>query len=99
MALAMARIEAHFFINKSFLEHDQIIKNAHRLKDIPGTIVHGRYDMVCPVNQAFALSNAWPSAKLEIIADAGHSSGEPGITDALIRATNKLAFQLEKTTE
>jgi proline iminopeptidase len=47
MALAMARIEAHFFINKSFLEHDQIIKNAHRLKDIPGTIVHGRYDMVC----------------------------------------------------
>tara|TARA_B110000503_G_scaffold91860_1_gene138631 strand:- start:2936 stop:3898 length:963 start_codon:yes stop_codon:yes gene_type:complete len=99
MALAMARIEAHFFINKSFLEHDQIIKNAHRLKDIPGTIVHGRYDMVCPVNQAFALSNVWPSAKLEIIADSGHSSGEPGITDALIRATNKLAFQLEKTTE
>ena len=51
--------------------------------------------MVCPVNQAFALSAAWPSAKLEIIANAGHSSGEPGITDALIRATNNLAYQLE----
>jgi proline iminopeptidase len=52
--------------------------------------------MVCPVNQAFALSEAWPSAKLEVIADAGHSSGEPGITDALVRATNRLAFHLEK---
>ena len=58
MAMAMARIEAHFFVNKAFLEPNQIINNAHRLKDIPGTIVHGRYDMVCPVNQAFELSYA-----------------------------------------
>jgi proline iminopeptidase len=94
VAMAMARIEAHFFINQAFLEPDQITKNAHRLKDIPGTIVHGRYDMVCPVNQAFALSEAWPQARLKIIADAGHSSGEPGITDALIAATESLAHQL-----
>ena len=96
LAMAMARIEAHFFINKAFIAHNQIIDNAHKLKNIPATIVHGRYDMVCPVNQAFALSEAWPSAKLEVIADAGHSSGEPGITDALVRATNRLAFHLEK---
>ena len=56
LAVAMARIEAHFFINKAFIEANQIIDNAHILQDIPGTIVHGRYDMVCPVNQAFDLS-------------------------------------------
>lgn len=95
MAMAMARIEAHYFINKAFLEPNQIIINAHKLKDIPGTIVHGRYDMVCPVNQAFALSDAWSNAKLEIIPNAGHSSAEPGITDALVRATGNLAYQLE----
>jgi proline iminopeptidase len=95
MALAMARIEAHYFINNAFLQPDQIINNAAKLKDIPGTIIHGRYDMVCPVNQAFALSAAWPNAKLEIIANAGHSSTERGITDALVRATNNLAYQLE----
>lgn len=95
LAMAMARIEAHYFINKAFLEPNQIVNNAHRLKDIPGTIVHGRYDMVCPVNQAFALSDVWPNAKLEIIPNAGHSSTEPGITDALVRATENLAYQLE----
>jgi len=94
LAMAMARIEAHFFINKAFLEPDQILNNCHRLKNIPGYIVHGRYDMVCPVNQAFDLSKAWPEAQLTIIADAGHASGEPGTTDALIRATESLAHQL-----
>ena len=95
MAMAMARIEAHYFVHKAFLQPNQIINNADNLKDIPGTIIHGRYDMVCPVNQAFELSAAWPSAKLEIIANAGHSSSERGITDALVRATNTLAYQLE----
>ena len=94
MAMAMARIEAHYFINKAFLEPNQLTDNAYKLKDIPGTIVHGRYDMVCPVNQAFALSAAWPEARLKIIADAGHSYSEPGITDALISATESLAHQL-----
>jgi proline iminopeptidase len=96
MAVAMARIEAHFFINKAFIKPNQILDNAHLLKDIPGTIVHGRYDMICPVNQAIALSEAWPSAKLDIIGDAGHSSSERGTTDALVRATNRLAHHLEK---
>jgi len=98
MAIAMARIEAHYFINKAFIAPNQIIDNAHLLKDIPGTIVHGRYDMVCPVNQAIALSEAWPSAKLHIIGDAGHSSSERGTTDALVRATNRLAYHLETKT-
>ena len=98
MAIAMARIEAHYFINKAFIEPNQIINNAHLLKDIPGTIVHGRYDMICPVNQAVALSEAWPSAKLDIIGDAGHSSSERGTTDALVRATNRLAYHLETKT-
>jgi len=98
MAIAMARIEAHYFINKAFIAPNQIIDNAHLLKDIPGTIVHGRYDMVCPVNQAIALSEAWPSAKLHIIGDAGHSSSERGTTDALVRATNRLAYHLERKT-
>ena len=99
MAMAMARIEAHFFINKAFLKPNQLTDNAYKLKDIPGTIVHGRYDMVCPVNKAFALSEAWPEARLKIIADAGHSSSEPGITDALIAATESLAHQLNSEEE
>lgn len=95
-AVAMARIAAHFFINKAFLEPNQIICNAYKLKDIPGTIVHGRYDMVCPVKQAFDLSDAWPEAKLRIVSDGGHSSGEPGITDALVCATEQLAYQINR---
>ena len=94
LAMAMARIEAHYFVHKAFLEPNQILNNTQQLKDIPGTIVHGRYDMVCPVNQALALSEAWPNAELKIIADAGHSSSEPGTTDALITATEKLAYQI-----
>ncbi len=88
-ALSLARIEAHYFINDSFLKPNQILRDAHRLKDIPGVIVHGRYDMVCPVDQAFALHEAWPTARLQIIRDAGHASGEAGILDALIHATDE----------
>lgn len=93
-ALSLARIECHYFINDSFLETDQILARADRLRDIPGVIVHGRYDVVCPVEQAFALHGAWPQARLEVIADAGHSATEPGIVDALVRATDAFAEQL-----
>ena len=93
-ALSLARIECHYFINRSFLEPDQILKRAQRLRDVPGVIVHGRYDVVCPVEQAFALHEAWPQAQLEIIADAGHSATEPGIVDALVRATDAFAERL-----
>lgn len=94
VALSLARIECHYFMNQSFLEPNQLLRDAHRLADIPGTIVHGRYDVVCPLDQAYALHRAWPRAKLEIVQDAGHSAGEPGIVDALVRATDELAAML-----
>ena len=93
-ALSLARIEAHYFVNHSFLETDQILRNAHRLNGIPGTIVHGRHDTVCPIQSAWELAQAWPEATLEIIRDAGHAAAEPGIINALVRATTKMADQL-----
>jgi proline iminopeptidase len=95
MALAMARIEAHYFINDAFLQPNQIIADAARLRDIPGVIVHGRYDMICPFDNAFALHEAWPESDLQIIRDAGHSAMEPGITDALVRATDRFARRIQ----
>jgi proline iminopeptidase len=90
MALSLARIETHYFINHSFLEPNQIIKNAGRLADIPGVIVHGRYDAICPLDNAFALHEAWPNSELQIIRDAGHAASELGITHALVSATNRI---------
>ncbi|MGB5306151.1 MAG: prolyl aminopeptidase [Gammaproteobacteria bacterium] len=92
-ALSLARIECHYFMHDSFLEPNQILNNAGRLHAIPGIIVHGRYDIVCPVEQAWALHNAWPEARLEVIPDAGHSATEPGIVDALLTATNQFALR------
>ncbi len=94
-ALSLARIECHYFMHDSFLEAEQILHNAHRLADIPAIIVHGRYDIVCPVENAWALHRAWPQATLKIIADAGHSASEPGTTDALIKATMTLSHRLK----
>ncbi len=90
VALSLARIENHYFINKSFLRPDQLLQDACKLQDIPGAIVHGRYDVVCPVDQAFALSERWPGANLSVIDDAGHSATEFGIVDALIRTTRSI---------
>ncbi|HET7931700.1 MAG TPA: prolyl aminopeptidase [Rhodanobacteraceae bacterium] len=88
-ALAFAGIENHYFVNRGFFEHDdQLLRNASRLHGIPGVIVQGRHDVVCPMRSAWDLHRAWPQAALEIIADAGHSAFEPGITDALVRATD-----------
>jgi proline iminopeptidase len=95
-ALALARIEAHYFAHNSFLEPDQILRNASRLSGIPGTIVHGRYDMVCPIQNAWELAYAWPIADFEIIPGAGHSAMEPGIVNALVRATILMAARLGK---
>ncbi len=91
VALSLARIECHYFINDSFLEPNQILRDAHRLKDIPGYIIHGRYDVVCPLDNAYALHKAWPEAQLKIIADAGHAAAEKGITDALVKATDAMS--------
>jgi len=92
-ALSLARIECHYFMHDSFLDENQILAKAGSLADIPGVIVHGRYDVVCPLEQAWALHAAWPGAQLEVIADAGHSATEPGIVDALVRATDDYARQ------
>lgn len=94
-ALSLARIECHYFMHDSFLEADQILSNAHRLADVPAIIVHGRYDIVCPAENAWALHRAWPQATLNLIAEAGHSASEPGITDALIKATMTLSHRLK----
>jgi proline iminopeptidase len=91
-ALAFARIESHYFVNAGFFRRDgELLHEAHRLKDIPGVIVHGRYDVVTPVKNAVMLSKAWSAADLRIVPDAGHAMTEPGIVHELIRATRKFA--------
>jgi proline iminopeptidase len=90
-ALALARIESHYFVNQGFIDANQILENANKLSPIPGIIVHGRYDMVCRLDNAVELHNAWPNSELHIVRDAGHASSEPSITDALIRATRDMA--------
>jgi proline iminopeptidase len=94
VAIALARIECHYFMNQSFLQPGQIILNAAKLKDIPGIIIHGRYDMVCPLDNALALSRAWPEAELRIIRDAGHSASEPAIVDALMRGVDEIVERI-----
>ncbi|MEJ2059954.1 MAG: prolyl aminopeptidase [Gammaproteobacteria bacterium] len=91
VALSLARIECHYFVNQSFLEPGQLLRDAHLLADIPGVIVHGRYDVICPLTQAQALHAAWPTAEFRVIQEAGHSASEPGIRSALIEATDAFA--------
>jgi proline iminopeptidase len=89
-ALAFARIECHYFINNAFFETDNfLLENISKIKKIPGHIVQGRYDMVCPMTSAWALHRAWPESSLEIVTEAGHSASEPGIRSALIEATDR----------
>ncbi len=91
-ALAFARIEAHYFVNGGFMEvEDQLLRDAYKLATIPGTIVHGRYDVVCPVKSAFDLHDVWPQAELVVVGDAGHSAFEAGNASALIEATDQYA--------
>ncbi|WP_404862261.1 prolyl aminopeptidase [Georhizobium sp. MAB10] len=90
-ALAFARIENHFFVHAGWLEDGQLIRDAHKIRHIPGVIVHGRYDMPCPLRFAWALHKAWPEAEFHIVEGAGHAFTEPGILDQLIRATDKFA--------
>lgn len=89
-ALAIARIEAHYFVHRAFLEDDQLIGNLGRIRHLPCTIVHGRYDVVCPVESAHALAAAWPEAELVVVADAGHSVREPGIARELVAAVERM---------
>jgi proline iminopeptidase len=89
--LAFARIECHYFLNKGWMDEGQLLRDAARLQALPGAIIQGRYDMVCPIESAWALSKAWPGAELVIVPDAGHSAYEPGISKALVAATDRFA--------
>lgn len=90
IALSIARIECHYFTHNSFIEENQLLDNIDRIKHIPGFIVHGRYDVICPIDQAFELNRRWPESQLKIIPDAGHAVSEVGITQALIESTNAM---------
>jgi proline iminopeptidase len=88
--LAKARIEAHYFRHNAFLEHGQLLRDVARIRHLPGVIVQGRYDIICPPRSAWDLAQAWPEAQLEMVL-AGHSAAEPAIVDALVRATDAFA--------
>jgi proline iminopeptidase len=88
-SLAFARIEAHYFVNHGFFERPtQLLDDVARIEHIPGVIVHGRYDVICPVRNAWRLHRAWSGSKLVIVPDSGHSANEPGIGTALVEATD-----------
>ena len=89
-ARAFARIESHYFKNRGWLDaDDQVLRDMPRIADIPGTIVQGRYDVICPPHTAVSVAEAWPGSELVLINDAGHALSEPGITSALIEATDR----------
>ena len=91
-AIAFARIECHYFVNRGFFERDdQLIANIGLVRHVPSVIVQGRYDVVTPMRTAWMLHNAWPEAEFVVVQDAGHAASEAGIIDALVRATNKFA--------
>ncbi len=89
-ALAIARIEAHYFVHRAFLENDELLSNIDRIRHLPCTIVQGRYDIVCPPVTAETLSRAWPEAEYIVVPDAGHSVREPGITRELVAAVKRM---------
>ena len=90
--MAFARIESHYFENRGFFDRDDyLLANAERLRGIPMAIVHGRYDVVTPLANAWDLKSACPHADLKIVADAGHAMTEPGIAHELIAATRRFA--------
>lgn len=92
---AIARIECHYLINQCFFKTDNwLLEHIHQLRQIPGYIVHGRYDMICPIVSAWELHKAWGKSEFEIIKDAGHAASEPGILDALVRITDDLGRTL-----
>jgi proline iminopeptidase len=93
-ALAIARIEAHYFMNNAFLQTGELLAGVDRIRGIPATIVQGRYDMVCPIATADRLVHAWPEASYVVVPDAGHSAMEPGIRGALVRATEAMKTRL-----
>jgi proline iminopeptidase len=91
-AIAVARIECHYFVHKGFLRsEDQLLKDVRRIRRTPAVIVQGRYDVVCPMQTAWDLHRAWPEADFRVVPDSGHSAFEPGITHELVSATDRYA--------
>lgn len=93
-ALALARIENHYYRHSCFMPENFIIENIEKIKDLPAIIIHGRYDMVCKLEGSQALVGRWPNAQLQIVPGAGHSGGEAGMVDAFIQASNNIALWL-----
>ena len=88
-ALALARIEAHYFVNRGFFtDENQLLQGVDAIRSIPAVIVHGRYDMVCPIDTAWRLHQRWPEADFRVVTNAGHSAYEPGIAAELVAATD-----------
>jgi proline iminopeptidase len=94
VALAIARIEAHYFVHRLFLPESALLDGVGRLRRIPGVIVQGRYDAVCPMLTADDLHRAWPEAEYVVVPDAGHSAREPGLCRELVAATNRFRTRL-----
>ena len=95
-ALALARIESHYFINNCFIEENHILRQVEKLRDLPAILIHGRYDMICKLAAALELAQHWPELNLQITPGAGHSAFEPSNIDALIKATDQMARELIK---
>ncbi len=93
-ALSMARIECHYFVNRAFMEPNQLLREMPRIAHVPGLIVHGRYDLICPLESAWELHRAWPGSELQVVPDAGHAASESGIRAALVEATDRFAARL-----
>lgn len=89
VGLGLGRLEAHYFLHDSFLSEDQLLRNVGRIRHLPGVIIQGRYDVVCPPVSAWRLHEAWPEASFKMIEDAGHAAFEPGIASALVAATDQ----------
>lgn len=94
VALSIARIECHYFVNKAFLEDNQILNNLSKISHIPGVIIQGRYDIICPMESAWELHKLWQRSTLKIIDDAGHAASEPGILSALVQACDDMSDKL-----
>ncbi|MCX4098642.1 prolyl aminopeptidase [Nocardia sp. alder85J] len=88
-ALAFAKIENHYFVHGAFFDEDALLRDVGKIAHIPGVIVQGRYDVVCPAVSAWDLHRAWPNSQLHLVTDAGHAAAEPGITHHLVEATDK----------
>ncbi len=94
-AISLARVEAHYFTNSMFLAPGQLLANMGKISHLPATIVHGRYDVICPIATAERLARAWPGAVLEIVSNAGHSAMEPGIRRTLTRAADQFQASID----